>query len=87
MRLFKSIESTASKTYDFRKSLYRFHCFLSYNIYVCTLLWAIQGSIFVTVNTTIQVNMITKDIYIIVDHIMFLPLLGRHQLYLCLLRC
>jgi hypothetical protein len=46
----------------------------------------IQNSIFVSVNITIQVKGISEVIYISVNHNMFQPLLGHHQLYLCVLR-
>jgi hypothetical protein len=38
-----------------------------------------KNSIFVTVNTTIQVGVITKVIYINVEHNMFQTLFGHHQ--------
>jgi hypothetical protein len=49
----------------------------------CILLRVIQNNIFVSVNTTIQVKVITKVIYININHNMFRPLLGHHQVYLC----
>jgi hypothetical protein len=52
----------------------------------CILLCVTQNSIFVSVNTTIQVKVITKVIYINVNHNMFRPLLD-HQVYLRVLRC
>jgi hypothetical protein len=44
-----------------------------------------QNSMFVTVNTTIQVKLITKLIYINVDHDIFRPLLSHYQVCLSLL--
>jgi hypothetical protein len=46
-----------------------------------------QNSIFVSVNTTIQVKVIEKVIYINFINDMFRPLLGHHHVYLCVLRC
>jgi hypothetical protein len=42
-----------------------------------------QKCIFVSVNTSIQVKVVTKVIYINVIHDMFRHLLGHHQVYFC----
>jgi hypothetical protein len=55
-------------------------------ICVCSiLLCVIQNSIFVSVNTAVQVKIITKVIYFCVNHDMFRPLVGYHQVYLYVL--
>jgi hypothetical protein len=46
-----------------------------------------QNSKFVSENTIIQIKVITKVIYIKVNHDMFRPLLGYNKVYLCVLRC
>lgn len=46
-----------------------------------------ENSIFESVNTTIQVKVITKIIYINVVHNMFCSLLGYHRVYFFVLRC
>jgi hypothetical protein len=45
-------------------------------------IYKLQNSIFITINTTIQIGGITKDIYINVEDNMFQPLLGHCQMYL-----
>jgi hypothetical protein len=52
----------------------------------CILSCVIQNSTFISVNTTKQVKVITKFIYISVNYDMFRPLLGHHQVYFCVLR-
>jgi hypothetical protein len=45
-----------------------------------------ENSVFGSINTKIQVKIVTKVVYIYVNHDMFRPLLGHHQVYLCVLR-
>jgi hypothetical protein len=58
---------------------------LTEKIFVICNMCVIQSSIFVSVKTRNQVKLITKVIYTCVNY-MFRPLLGHHQVYLCVLR-
>jgi hypothetical protein len=57
------------------------------NVYVLHSVVCRSKYLFVTVNTTIEVRVITKVIYINIKHNMFRLLLGHHHVYLSLLSC
>jgi hypothetical protein len=64
-----------------------YFCEQSYSLCVLYPVVFIKNNLFVSVNTTVQIKVITKVIYINDNQNIFRPLLGQQQVYIYVFRC